>query len=389
MGLIENMRDAVEFNGGKLTEEQYLEKVLEIIESEGGSTSIASLKSNAFNSARMEKAGITRLTIGKDKFVWTTAMVEGMLSGNATPMPTTTMVNNVNAPEATDDGYFYGIRRRSPDEYPEHMQAYIIPRGSLKFVESEKGEMRLLAVAFKNGWYVSSNGPKGCGKTMAMMMFASEVGIPFMRINCSEGFTEESFIGYNTLIDGEITWIDGVLPESLRYGAFLCFDEFRHARPEIMTAWNPVGDSGTLVLPQNNNEVIKAHADFRTFATMNPIEGYSGGQDVNQATSDRFAMSLEATYLPADSEIRVICEQSGVSNPAIARQFVQLANDLRNLKAQHDLESDTSTRMLISMMQATTDLSVAEIVEYIMIGRYQPHEAELIKTTARARLSDY
>jgi hypothetical protein len=45
--------------------------------------------------------------------------------------------------------------------------------------------------------------------------------------------------------------------------------------------------------------------------------------------------------------------------------------------------------MLISMMQATTDLSVAEIVEYIMIGRYQPHEAELIKTTARARLSDY
>jgi MoxR-like ATPase len=389
MGLIENMRDAVEFNGGKLTEEAYLEKVLEIIESEGGSTSIASLKSNAFNTARMDKAGITRLTIGKDKFVWTTSMVESMMSGNATPMTTTTMTNNVNAPEPTDDGFFYGIRRRQPDEYPAHIQAFIIPRGSLKYVESEKGEMRLLAVSFKNGWNVSSNGPKGCGKTMAMMAFCSEVGIPFMRINCSEGFTEESFIGYNTLIDGEITWIDGVLPESLRYGAILCFDEFRHARPEIMTAWNPVGDSGRLVLPQNNNEVVEAHADFRTFATMNPIEGYSGGQDVNQATLDRFSMALEATYLPAESEMRVIQEQSGIANPAIARQFTQLANDLRNLKSQHDLESDTSTRMLVDMMQATTDLSVAEIVEYVMIGRYAPHEAELIKTTARARLSDY
>ena len=388
MGLIENMRDAVELSGGKMTEEAYLNKVLEIIESEGGSTNIASLKSNAFNSKRMESAGITRLTIGKDKFVWTTSMVESMMSGNATPM-TTTMQNNVNAPEPTDDGYFYGIRRRQPEEYPEHIRAFIIPRGTLRYVESEKGEMRLLAVAFKNGWNVSSNGPKGCGKTMAMMAFASEVGIPFMRINCSEGFTEESFIGYNTLIDGEITWIDGVLPESLRYGCFLCFDEFRHGRPEIMTAWNPVGDSGRMVLPQNNNEVVVAHEDFRTFATMNPIEGYSGGQDVNQATLDRFSMALEATYLPAESEMRVIQEQSGIGNPAVARQFVSLANDLRNLKAQHDLESDTSTRMLVDMMQATTDLSVAEIVEFVMIGRYQPHEAELIKTTARARLADY
>ena len=117
MGLIENMRDAVELSGGKMTEEAYLNKVLEIIESEGGSTNIASLKSNAFNSKRMESAGITRLTIGKDKFVWTTSMVESMMSGNATPM-TTTMQNNVNAPEPTDDGYFYGIRRRQPEEYP-------------------------------------------------------------------------------------------------------------------------------------------------------------------------------------------------------------------------------------------------------------------------------
>lgn len=390
MGLIDNMRDAVEMNGGQMSEDAYLAAVLEQIESEGGSTSIGSLKSNAFNTKRMESAGITRLTIGKDKFVWTTMMVESMLSGSATfNTGTTTTSNNVNAPEPTDDGYFYGIRRRSPDEYPAHIQAFIIPRGSLKYVESDAGEMRLLAVAYKNGWNVSSNGPKGCGKTMAMMMFCSEVGLPFMRINCSEGFTEESFIGYNTLIDGKITWIDGVLPESLRYGCILCFDEFRHARPEIMTAWNPVGDSGRLVLPQNNNEVVVAHEDFRTFATMNPIEGYSGGQDVNQATLDRFSMALEATYLPETSEIRVIQEQSGINNPAIARQFTQLANDLRNLKTQHDLESDTSTRMLVDMMQATTDLNVSEIVEYVMIGRYQPHEADLIKTTARARLADY
>ena len=392
MGLIDNMRDAVEMNGGQMTEEAYLNAVLELIESEGGSTSITSLKSNAFNSARMENAGITRLTIGKDKYVWTTSMVESLLAGNPVGggMNTTSNISeNIAAPMTTDDGYYYGIRRRQPSEYPETAQAYIRPAGSLNYVESDKNEMRLLSIAFKRNFNVSLNGPKGCGKTMGVLAWASQVGIPVIRINCSEGFTEESFIGYNTLVDGEIVWIDGVLPLAMRCGAILIFDEFRHARPEIMTAWNAVGDSGRLMIPQNNNEIIVAHEDFRTFATMNPIEGYSGGQDLNQATLDRFGMALECNYLDESSEMRVIQEQSGVANPALARQFVQLANDLRRLKSAHDLESDTSTRMLVDMMAVANDMNMTEIVEFVMVGRYQPHEVELIKTTARARLSDY
>ena len=100
-------------------------------------------------------------------------------------------------------------------------------------------------------------------------------------------------------------------------------------------------------------------------------------------------MSLTCDYLPADAEIRVLMEQSGVENPALARQFVSLANDLRRLKKEHEIESDPSTRMLVDMMRLSTDLSVAEIIEYSMVGRYAPHEVEVIKTNARARLSDY
>ena len=385
------MRDAVETSGGQMTEEAYLAKVLEIIESEGGSTSISSLKSNAFNTARMESAGVIRITVGKDKYVWTQQLADDLMSGRAVGGNTTTNISpNIAAPMmATDEGYFYGIERRPVDNYPSAAQQYIRPRGELNYVESDKNEHRLLSIAFKRNFNVSLNGPKGCGKTMAVLAWAAEVGIPVIRINCSEGFTEESFIGYNTLIDGQIAWIDGVLPLAMRSGAILIFDEFRHARPEIMTAWNAVGDSGRLMIPQNNNEVIVAHNDFRTFATMNPIEGYSGGQDLNQATLDRFGMAIECEYLDEASEMRVIQEQSGINNPALARQFVQLANDLRRLKAAHDLESDTSTRMLVDMMAVCEDMNMTEIVEYTMIGRYQPHEIDTIKTAARARLSDY
>jgi len=392
MGMIENMRDAIEMNGGQMTEDGYLNAVLELIEGEGGSTTISSLKSNAFSTKRMNDAGIVRLTIGKDKFVWTVAMVDDMMNGRGTGGGMNSLDSthsNIKAPEATDDGFFYGIRRRSPEEYSQEAQGYIRPSGELQYVESDKGEFRLLSIAFKKSFNVSINGPKGCGKTMSVLAWAAEVGVPVIRINCSEGFTEESFIGYNTLVNGEIVWIDGVLPLAMRNGAIIIFDEFRHARPEIMTAWNAVGDSGRLMIPQNNNEVVVAHEDFRTFATMNPVEGYSGGQDLNQATLDRFGMALECQYLPEAAEMRVIQQQSGVDNPALARQFVALANDLRRLKNAHDLESDTSTRMLVDMVAASTDLNMTEIIEYVMIGRYQPHEIDVIKTAARARLSDY
>ena len=390
MSLNNSMRDAVEINGGRIDEERYLSEVQRLVAESGGSTSITSLKSNAFNRKRMDQVGICRVSFGDIKEVWMKSIAEGVFSGSAAPVVSTQPKNTqVERDNTTDEGTSYGIRRRSPEEFPEHIQQYIIPRGTLRFVESEKNEMRLLSMAFKYNFNVVANGPKGCGKTMGMLAWASAIGVPVIRINCSEGFTEESFIGYNTLIDGEVVWIDGALPTAMRHGCLIIFDEFRHARPEIMTAWNAVGDSGRLLIPQNNNEVIVAHDDFRTYATMNPLEGYSGGQDLNQATLDRFGMALECDYLPADAEMSVLMEQSGVQNPALARQFVSLANDLRRLKSEHEMESDTSTRMLVDMMTASQDFNDAEIIDYVMCGRYQSHEVALIKTTARARLADY
>ena len=393
MGLIDNMRDAIEMNGGRLSESDYLASVLELIEGEGGATTVDSLKSNAFNTKRMDSAGICRVTIGKEKQVWSRVLADGLIDGTLSSLGTapSTPMDYVRKAEdtITDEGTYYGISRRSPSDFSEMAQNYIIPRGTLRYVESDKNEMRLFSVAFKNGMNVAIDGPKGCGKTMGLKAWASEVGLPVYRVNCSEGFTEESFIGYNTLRNGEMVWVDGLLPLAMRNGGILIFDEFRHARPEIATALNPVGDSGTLMLTDNGNEVVVAHKDFRMAATMNPLEGYSGGQDTNQATLDRFAINMNVDYLPAEAEMRVCMEQSGVANMSLARQFVTLAGDLRRMKKEGSLESDTSTRMLVDMMKASEDFNVTEIVTYCMLGRYQPHEQEEVKTVARARLGDY
>lgn len=384
MGMIENMRDAVEMAGGRMSEEAYLREVQRLIEQDGGNTSLESLKANAFAKRRMVPAGVMRVTIGDTKEVWLQEHAESILSGGSIPTSETVEVEYL-----TGEGAYNGIAVRSIDEFPQHLHANIFKPGTVMFEPTSKGELRLMSIAYRTGHNMMFTGPKGCGKTMAVKAFASHIGLPVLRVNCSEGITEDQFIGYRTIVDGEVVWIDGLLPIAMRYGCILLLDEFNGARAEILIALNSVGDSGTLLLPLNNNEVVKAHPSFRMVATMNPVDGYEGVQQVNQATKDRFALQIDFDYLEADKEIGVIQKVSGVTNPPLARELVALANDLRRLRKDHTLESDTSTRTLIQMMEMSNDLNITELVDYIMVGKYEAHEAEDVRMAARARLSNY
>jgi MoxR-like ATPase len=386
MGMIENMRDAVEMAGGRMGEDAYLAEVKRLIEADGGDTTLASLRANAFAKRRMIPAGVMRVTIGATKEVWLQEKAEEILNGTLSGMaPAATVEHEY----LTGEGAYNGIPIRSFDEFPQHLHTNIYKPGSVMFEETNKGEMRLMSIAYRTGHNMMFTGPKGCGKTMAVKAFASHIGLPVLRVNCSEGITEDQFIGYNTLIDGEVVWVDGLLPIAMRSGCLLLLDEFNGARAEILIALNSVGDSGSLLLPLNGNEVVKAHDSFRMVATMNPTEGYEGVQQINQATKDRFALQINFGYLEADKEIAVIQKVAGVTNPPLARELVALANDLRRLRKDHTLESDTSTRTLIQMLEMSNDLNTTELVDYIMVGKYQAHEAEDVKMAARSRLSAY
>lgn len=387
MGMIENMRDAVEMAGGRMSEEAYLQAVQTLIQNDGGNTSIESLRANAFAKRYMVPAGVMRVTIGDTKEVWlqekAEQIIEGTLVGGMAPAAT------VELDYHTGEGAYNGIQIQPVDQYPQHLHANIYKPGSVLFESTNKDELRLMSIAYRKGHNMMFTGPKGCGKTAAVKSFASHIGLPVLRVNCSEGITEDQFIGYRTVEDGNVVWVDGLLPIAMRYGCLLLLDEFNGARPEILIALNSVGDSGTLLLPLNDNEVVNAHDSFRMVATMNPMDGYEGVQEVNQATKDRFALQIDFDYLEAEKEIAVIQKVSGVTNPPLARELVALANDLRRLRKDRTLESDTSTRTLIQMMDMSTDMNVTELVDYIMVGKYQPHEVEDVKMAARARLSAY
>jgi MoxR-like ATPase len=402
---IEAMNEAVKNAGGRMSEEAYLTAILDLKTADGQETSIQSLKVNAFNTARMTKAGVTRVTIGKDRQVWLAESAEAILmGGNVAPPVVSTVANGPtvafdDTPVATVSigGSFYGVPRNNPDALADmsDLLKSLVPK-KVGFVESDRNEMRLLANRYRRslaGDTIKSHilfvGPTGCGKSLLAKDFFAEVNAPLLRMNMSDGVTEDQFIGCRTLVDGEVVFQDGVLTMAAELGIPFLADEINGARENILMALNGLMDTGLLVIPDDNNRVVKAKAGFMVIGTMNPPDDYAGVNEMNQATKNRFTYSLPFDYLAKDLEVKVVMEQTGFTDRDIVSQIVDLANDLRRLKKDHQLESDTSTRMLVQMVDELRDLTISESIRYVMLGRYAADERPQVEAAARARLADF
>jgi MoxR-like ATPase len=406
---IEAMTQAVALAGGRMTEEQYLEAVCDLITASGRETTVKSLKSNAFSASRMDKAGVCRVSIGDDRQVWSKAqadillaggapMVNSVVSASTTPTPVG-VVPADDTPVATVQvgGSFYGVPRNSPEavaDLSDYLKSLIPARRV--FVESDRQEYRLLANRLRRSLagdtikaHMLCVGPTGCGKSELAKSFFHEVQRPLLRVNLSDGITEDQFIGSRTLRDGEVVFQDGLLTMAAELGLPLLCDEINAARENILIALNGLMDTGMLVIPDDNNRVVKAKAGFMIIGTMNPPEDYAGVNEMNAATKNRFTYSIPFTYLPRDMEVKVVMQQTGFADEDLVGNLVDLANDLRRLKKEHQMESDTSTRMLVQLVDEMQDLSLSEAVRYVMIGRYLPDEMATVEAAARARLEDF
>ena len=408
---IEAMRQAVTNNGGKMSEDDYLDAVKTLIEDSGRGTSIDSLKVNAFNRGRMTKAGITRVTVGAEKMVWGSEKIQNALDGVTEPtvqdshgkvveaakkivaMKPTVKIARTGQYKVGD--LFYNIPREDASQYSELLQSMIpTPVG---FVESKKNEFRLLALLRQRSLsgdtvnaHMLAEGPTGCGKSQMAKDFCGNLNTPLARVNMSDGVTEDAFIGTRTLdANGQVVFQDGILTYAMENGIPLLVDEINAGRENCLIALNMALDSGILVIPEDNNRVVRAKAGFMVIGTMNPPEDYAGVNSMNYATKNRFTFNIEFDYLPHDLECKVIKSQANFNDKETISQIVTVANDLRRMKKEGVLESDTSTRSLIQLFNVMHHLTMKEAIEYVLLGRYMADEREHIEATFRARLEDY
>lgn len=199
-------------------------------------------------------------------------------------------------------------------------------------------------------------GHTGTGKTTIVRELAKEKAKKLVRVSITGDTTVDDLVGKYELQNGNTEWHDGVLTRAVREGMWIVVDEINMAGGDITAAMHSLlDDDRFLVLIQHDQETIKAHKDFRLFATMNPshASNYAGTKPNNSAFLSRFGVVIEMEYLQAELEERLLMEKFPKAKQTTAALFVSIANMLRQRYQDQQLNYICSTRDILSALQLT------------------------------------
>lgn len=219
-----------------------------------------------------------------------------------------------------------------------------------------KEVLETISTALKAKLPILLVGHTGTGKTTVIRELATAKKKSLVRVSITGDTTVDDLIGKYELQDGNTTWHDGVMTTAVKAGHWLVVDEINMAGGDITAAMHSLlDDDQYLNLIQHDHEIVKAHKDFRLFATMNPshASNYAGTKPSNSAFLSRFGAVVTFEYLPAVDEEQLITDKCPKADRAHVAVFVSLANELRQAYAEQQLNYICSTRDILAAAQLT------------------------------------
>lgn len=214
-----------------------------------------------------------------------------------------------------------------------------------------------LDIAFSEAIPTLLVGQTGTGKNTILRYIAQQQQrTDVVRINLTGETTVEDLTGRVTLKDGNTVDQDGNVTLAVRLGKVLILDEINACQPEVLFALQSLlDDDHSLTLP--NGEVVKAHANFRVFATMNPTSGYVGTKTLNKAFMSRFGVVLEVEYVDPQTELELLSRVVPKAKKNDLLIMVETARIARNKLKADQLSFPISTRDLIYWASMSVQLN--------------------------------
>ncbi len=194
-------------------------------------------------------------------------------------------------------------------------------------------------------------GGTGIGKTSAVSSMCAELNMNFCKVSFGRDMAVEDVIGSKTIVTDEagkesVRWYDGNLMVAVRHGGVALLDEYNFQGSKIGSRVNPIIDAilngrKEVSLPENDNERVLVHPDFRLVAAQNPPgteEGqeFIGREVLSAETFGRW--TFHKLPLDMDREMRLkrmagmIGEKVDISLPAQELRFLGEGIPLRELK---------------------------------------------------------
>ena len=286
------------------------------------------------------------------------------------------------------DSMFEGINDSPPAETkPE--KPFKLPKKITEFtILGQDRAKKNIKVAVAKNMPVLLVGETGTGKTTLVKDLATTSNKKWLRLNLTGETTVDEFVGKYTLADGATQWQDGVLLQAMRAGLWLIVDEINVALPEILFVLHSLLDDDKSVLVANHDgEVVKPHADFRFFATMNPVEEYAGTKDLNKAFKSRFGMILNLEYPIPRVERAVVELKTGLDSEQ-ASKLVDLAVSLRKAKADSEIFYTCSTRDLIQLGSLIEPLGFSEALRVSIVNKANG-DGKIVSRIVKQVIADY
>lgn len=223
-------------------------------------------------------------------------------------------------------------------------------------------------------------GETGTGKTSLVKKLAKEYKTEVIRVNLNGQTSIDEFVGKYVLKKGEMVWQDGALTTCMRKGWWILVDEINAALPEILFVLHSLlDDDRSVLLSEKDGELVKAHEDFRFFATMNPVEEYAGTKDLNKALMSRFGVVLKVGYISFDTEVDVVVERTMLDFET-AKKIVTYATKTREMKQNEEIFDCMSTRDVLGvaiLVKNGVDLNAA--MRVVFSNKLSKDELDLIR----------
>jgi cobaltochelatase CobS len=210
-------------------------------------------------------------------------------------------------------------------------------------------------------------GLHGTGKSTHIEQVAARLNWPCLRINLDGHISRLDLVGKDMIVlrDGQqvTEFQEGMLPWALQRPMALVFDEYDAGRPDVMFVIQRVLEREGSFTLLDQQKVIKPHASFRMFATMNTLgQGnlsglYHGTQLMNHAQLDRWNIVTSLDYLPELEEQAIVLARVPSFNTDNGRQhiaaMVAMAGLTRKGFAVGDLSILMSPRTVITWAENT------------------------------------
>lgn len=244
----------------------------------------------------------------------------------------------------------------------------------------------------RNVWLA---GPAGTGKTEFVRNLCAGLGRAFVRVSFDSGAERYEFIGGERVKNGSTVYQHGIILRGfVRPGAVILLDEVSFARPEYLSALHaPLEPEGVVTVPETGEVIRKAPGVVFMAADNSNGRGdytgmYAGVREMNVAFVNRFARTIEFSYLQSADEAQVISSRTGVHSN-LSTLIVSMLSVMRQAGQSSQLDHVPTLREAFYLAEALADKVPPRLAfEQTMVNRASPESREVLQQIWKANMSD-